>query len=114
MPIIVPTSRDLSSYTQRTQLDGRDYVLRFQFNQRIGRWSMDVSDQDEVPIAHGLMLLTGVQLGRGITDERFPPGVLMVIDYVAETTQVSRDPGLRELGDRFLLNYFTAAELAGG
>lgn len=116
MSAVIPTSRELSSYTQRTQIDGRDYLLRFQFNQRIGRWSMDVFDQDEDPIAHGLALRTGAQIGRGIRDTRFPPGALMVIDQVALTAQESRDPGLFELGDRFLLTYFTAEEVeaAGG
>lgn len=92
-------------------MDGKDYILRFQFNQRIGRWSMDMYDQDEDPIAHGLPLLTRVQIGRGVTDERFPPGILMVIDDAAETNQDSRDPGLYELGSRFRLAYFEESEI---
>lgn len=111
MPQIIPTSTELSSYTQRTQMDGVDYILRFQFNQRIGRWSMDMYDQDEDPIAHGLPIRTNVNIGRGVRDERFPPGILTVIDHNAETYQDSRDPGLYELGDRFLLTYFEESEL---
>lgn len=113
----IPTSTELADYTQRTAMDGRDYILRFVFNQRLGRWFMDLSDQDGVSIAAGLRLVTNFPIIRHLTDERRPPGELYVIDLSGggETTDelvtIARDAGLTELGARFELVYFDAEEL---
>jgi hypothetical protein len=112
MSLIIPTSKGLPYYTQRTELDGVEYILRFLFNQRIGRWTVDFYTAQEEPIAHGLPLRSNFPVGRGIVDSRFPPGLLTVIDQVAPSDQESRDPGLYELGERFLFVYFEESELA--
>ena len=109
--LIVPTSTELSSYTQRTEMDGTDYVLRFQFSQRLGRWYVSIFDQDDVPIAQGLGIRSNFEVARFLPDEIHPPGQLLVLDTVAATDQEAVDPGLRDLGDRVLLAYFEEAEL---
>lgn len=117
MSLTVPTSVELSSYSQRTQLDGEDFVLFFQYNERLDRWFVDVTDQDEKPIASGLRLTTNFPIERFIRDERRPAGVLMVVDQQGAgddqdvLNQLTRDAGLFELGDRFVLIYFEEAEL---
>ncbi len=118
MSLAVPTSLELSSYSQRTQLDGEDFVLFFQYNQRLDRWFVDVTDEEEKPIGVGLRLTTNFPAGRFLRDERRPKGTLMVVDQEGSGTdqdalnQLSRDAGLFELGDRFILIYFEEAELS--
>jgi hypothetical protein len=113
----IPTSTDLASYNQRTALDGRDFILNFIFNQRLGRWFLDIADQDGVAIASGLGLVSNFVITRNIVDERRPAGEIFVIDLegAGEDPDVintfSRDPGLKELGERFILVYFDAEEL---
>jgi hypothetical protein len=99
----------VARWTQRTQLDGRDYQLTFQWNQRTGHWSLDLADQDGVAIRSGMVLVTGWPLLRGCVDARRPPGTLVIADSQRSN---DLDPGFADLGGRFQLLYFTAAEIA--
>ena len=115
MPQIIPTSITLSEYTQATSLDGRSYVFRFLHNPRLDRWSFDLLDQDEDPIATGRRVVCEYDLLQGVADERKPQGVIMARDLTAPDFSpkiLSQDPGLRDLGDRVKLTYFTEAEVA--
>ncbi len=95
------------TFQQRTQLAGIDYTLHFQFNQRLGRWFMDIHDANDVPIANGLLLTSSYPLLQSMVDARLPAGVFVLVDKKAVTLQESRDPGLAELGDRFDLVFLT-------
>lgn len=108
--LIVPTSAaaDVSSYVQRTTLDGVEYVLRFDWNDREGRWYMTLADRDGEPIANGVKVVCGWPLLRRSADARAPAGMLMAVDQSGQ----GLDPGLSELGGRVPLVYFDAAELA--
>lgn len=99
IPTIV-TSRGSASL--RTQLDGRDYVITLQWNQRLARWSMDIADQDGDMIAAGIVLVVDFPLLSLVTDERTPPGTLAVIDL--QTPRI--DPTLDSLGTRHLVAYY--------
>lgn len=99
---IQPAIRSRGSATMRTRLDGSDYVLTFQWNQRLGRWSMDVADQDSDPIASGIVLVTDFPLLSLVTDVRAPPGTLAVYD--TQSPQI--DPTLDSLGIRHRLVYW--------
>jgi hypothetical protein len=113
MPQIIDTTPDIPFYRQRTTLDGRDYVLTFTWNERNGRWYMDVNDQDDSPIATGVKLVTGWPLLRLYRDERLPPGSLLLLDMEAQEGSNPLDPALCNLGERFKLTYTPAEELAG-
>lgn len=107
-PFSIPVA-NTPTFQQRTQLAGKDYTLHFQFNQRLGRWFMDIHDQDDVPIANGVALSAEYPIITSVIDARMPAGVFVLVDKKAEaidTTpegklQASRDCGLAELGDRF-------------
>jgi hypothetical protein len=99
IPSIVNTR---GSATLRTQLDGRDYVVVLQWNQRQQRWSMDVADQDGDMIAAGIVLVVDFPLLSLVTDERRPPGTLAVID--PQSPRI--DPTLESLGSRHLVCYY--------
>jgi hypothetical protein len=111
MADIVSTTPNLPWYRQRTTLDGRDYVLTIYWNERNGRWYMDIADQDDVPLAMGVKLVADLPLLRLYRDDRLPQGQLMVVDMAADEN-LSRDPGICHLGDRFKLVYIPIAELA--
>lgn len=109
MSLAIPCVPDgQSSWRQRTSLDGRDYILRFEWFQRDGAWRFSIADQNDSPIAVGIKIVTDWPLLFGVVDARRPAGQLMIIDERGE----GLDPSFSELGSRFTLVYFTAAELA--
>lgn len=119
MSQVIPTSTDLTDYSQVTTLDGRDYILRFLHNQRENRWYLNLSDQDGISIVDGIKIVVGISLLRKVTDVRRPPGLLFardltardVVDFDAGDQTLEEDPKLTDLGARVTLFYFTAAEI---
>ena len=98
----------VSRWSQRTALDGRDYVLTFDWCQRDGHWRLDIADADGVAIVSGVTLVTRGHPLAGVIDTRRPAGDLVVVDATGAN---DLDPGFADLGARFRLVYFTAAEL---
>jgi len=110
MIFTVPCAPNGSScWTQRTALDGTDFLLRFDWSGRTGLWMLTIADQDGAPIVSGRALTTGTILLRGVRDTRRPAGELVVYDA---TGKKDLDPGFGDLGSRFALVYFDAAEFA--
>jgi hypothetical protein len=107
---IVPcTPVGTAAWSQTTTLDGREFVVRFTWNQRDGHWYVDLADQDDAAIVSGRALTLGVTLLAGVTDARRPAGDLAVLDTTGAN---DLDPGFADLGARFQLVYFTAADFA--
>lgn len=92
---VIPTSAGVPYYSQKTNLEGREFVLRFSYNERIERWYLGIFDEEETPLLQGLKLLANVPLLRHYRhDPRLPPGELMAL-----TTDGSGEPPtLNELG----------------
>lgn len=112
MPLIIRTvSSAQDAYTsQRTRLDGRDYLLRFSFNEREERWYLSLFDEDELPILEGLKLVCSQPLLQAYrSNPDVPRGELVVMDL----TDDNSPPTLDELGEgkRCELLYITAEEL---
>lgn len=107
LEIPVRSGSEFASYTQRSELDGRIYNFRFDWNEREGNWYLDLSDQDEVQILSGIKLVSSIPLIARIVDERRPPGELFIIDNQSPTT----DPNLDSLGARHRFIYLDAEEL---
>lgn len=109
MILSIPCTPDGTAlWTQRTALDGTDFLLTFDWNQRAGLWMLSVADSDGAPIRSGVMLVTDAVVLRGVTDPRRPAGELIVVDGAALG---DLDPGFADLGVRFQLLYLDAAEL---
>lgn len=109
MILLVPcTPNGAARWTQTTALDGVDYVLTFDWHQRMGRWALSIADASNDPIRVGMILNGRTQLLRGVVDARRPPGELTVVDT---TGAYDLDPGWSDLGGRFVLAYYDAAEL---
>lgn len=118
MSVQIPTSTTLSDYRQTTTLDGRDYILRFLFNQREATWFLSVFDEQEDPIVEGVKIVANWPLLRLVQDARAPAGVLFAFDTTAPDAVIAagektlaEDPGLGDLGERVILTYFTRAEI---
>jgi hypothetical protein len=103
---IIPTTPGIARYTQRTILDGREYIFGFNWNSRAAKWSMSVADALGVDIVQGIYLTCGTVLLRLLSDSRSPPGDIYILDREGD----SGDPGFNDLGDRCLLLYIEASE----
>lgn len=107
--IEIPTSFNGESHVeQRTTLSGRDYVLRFDWNQRDGHWFLGIFQPNGDPVITGLKLVVSWRLLGARTEALRPPGELLVFDTQAPEI----DPGFNDLGARHGLVYFEPGEQA--
>lgn len=109
---------DSRYWDQLTQLDGREYLLRFFWSERESCWYLSVYDQDEHPLALGVKLVVGWPILKRFIDARLPPGLLMVADLSNTSRELEQPEDLLPTG-RCPLLYMTAddealARLAGG
>lgn len=108
--ILIPTLTDgTTSYDQRTELDGTEYLLTLQWNPRRDKWALSLNALDGTDILTGQNIALNLPLNRRAVGG--PPGVLMCIPAAPADTA---PPGLLDLGTRVELWYFTAADLALG
>lgn len=94
-------------YVQRTDLDGVEYVLSFEYSGREDAWYLSVSDQEEVLLATVKIVCGASLLGRLVSDNR-PAGRLFCLPLTAD----NNSPGLDDLAPdtgRCVLVYETAA-----
>lgn len=94
-PVVIPTAQGVPYYSVRTTLDGRDFGLRFRWNQREERWYLDLRDGAGSLIAAGMKLVCNWPLLRYKKwDPRTPPGELVVVTLSPDRSP----PGVDELG----------------
>lgn len=104
--LTIPTSNDPYS-VQRTDLEGREYVLQFDFSTRESVWYLSILDVGNVPLATGIKMVCNWPLTYRLPNPGLPPGDLVVITKVeADETP----PGLDDLaeGGRCELTYVTS------
>lgn len=78
--LIIPTTPGTPYFRQKTTLEGREFLLGFSYNQRIGRWYLSLYDETEAPLLLGLKLMTNRPLLRHYrADTRLPPGELIAV-----------------------------------
>jgi len=107
MPHLIPLSPGVPHYTQRTSLDGREYQLELQWNQREARWYLGLADEHGESI-HRCKLVLDWPLLRRVRGTRRPPGSLVAVD----ATGSMLPPTLDDLGTRVQLVYVDVEELA--
>lgn len=96
------------NFSQRTILDGREFLLTFRWNQREAKWYLSIADANEVPIIQGVKIVLNFPLlTKRIVDERRPPGDIMAVDSSGD----ERDPGFNDLGERVRLLYIEGADI---
>ena len=99
-----------SRWLRITDLGGRDYLLTFRWNQRAGRWVLDVATEGGDVIAAGRVLVPSMPVLRGVRDARAPEGMLVLLDTQAEREGID-DPTFTSLGARHLLVYLDKEDL---
>ena len=112
--LIIPTD-SIPSYSQSVALEGANFTIQFDYNQRCASWYMSIADQDGVDIYNGVKLVVGIPLLRKCKDERrpgFSPGSPYSGDFIviSSTTDTSPPSGLDLLPDsgRCTLYYITS------
>jgi hypothetical protein len=103
MKIIDTLTDGTQTYEQRTELDGQEYVLAFQWNDRRGLWAFGITGVDGTAHLTGQTVTLLVPLNRRAVGG--PPGV-----FVAQPeTDDHTPPGLLDLGARVKLVYLDQA-----
>lgn len=107
----IPTVDDGTAYyTIVSRMDGRDFQLRFAWNEIDSRWYLDILDVEGTALVTGLKLVANRPLLRFYQwDTRLPPGDLRVMDLSGNEDP----PGFLELaiGKRCELTYFPITDL---
>jgi len=81
--MILPTfnnlgnNEGLTDWTMTVQLDGRSFMLRFQWCDRIGAWYADILSPDGQVIRQGCRIVPDWPLFARLREERAPAGRLM-------------------------------------
>jgi hypothetical protein len=94
----------------RTRLDGRDFNLRFLWNQRVDRWSLDINDAEGAPLAVGIRIVSNLSLLDYYQwNPALPPGQLIAHDLSRNNAP---PPGFYEMavGRRVELTYHAVTE----
>jgi len=108
--LTIPTTPGVPFYTQKTRLDGIDYILGFRHSQREDRWYLSIYDSEQNPILLGLKIVANWPLLQAYRfNTLVPPGEIMAQDLTTDESP----PGLNEMGagKRVQLIYFEAGTL---
>jgi len=102
--VAIPTDASgARSFRQRTSLDGHEYVLTFDWNERSSAWFFSLADTDETPLLSGKKITVGTDLLGALLGPARPPGQIICL----EVSGLPVDPGLTSLGDTHELLYVT-------
>jgi hypothetical protein len=100
--LVIPTFTD-PLYTQRTILDGKEYLFTFDWQDRSERWYLSIHSINEEPLILGIKIVANWPLLRKFPkDGRIPAGELVAVDFA----ESGEPPGLLELGTRVQLHYY--------
>lgn len=105
--VIIPIpdlARTTGNCRFRVRLDGSDYNVRLLWNTRASTWTLDLLDVDNEPIVSGAALVPWWPLLELLTDERRPPGELMLWN----PDETPDAPTLTDLGVKSRLVYYEA------
>lgn len=104
---ILPLVPSVTEYTFDTVLDDLPYFFRVAWNTRDEAWYLDIYDGgDRTPIAYGVKVVLGTNLGRTHDHPLTRQGLLVAIDRSGE----NRDATLDDLGERVIVMHVTQAE----
>jgi hypothetical protein len=107
-PLEIPLSVETPLYLFRVTLDGREYVIRLDWNGREKRWYLDIGISESSWIRRGIKLVPNWPLLHRVSNKNKPPGHLFAIDL---GTPSGDAPEFSDLGQRVKLFYFPAKAL---
>ena len=79
-PVVIKVPSGVPLFDTRVILDGRDYILRFDWHGREERWYFDVLDAAGNVITAGIKIIPNFPLYDRETREDAPPGNFLCID----------------------------------
>jgi len=103
---VVPS---IPNYRFTSDLEGVTYIFDLRWNARAQAWFMDLLEEDETPIRHGMKLVLGTLIGSDTKSDKMPPGRFVVEDASGENTDATLD----DFGVRVFLYYFDSEEVNG-
>jgi hypothetical protein len=92
--------------TLKVTLEGSVYYLRLEWNMRHG-WYLGIQDSSQSVIFHPRRLVADYDFLGAVSDNRRPPGKLVL----ADTTGQGMDPTFESLGREHVLYYVESSEL---
>lgn len=103
MALIIPIE-PIPAKRFRTTLEGYDVVIRYRWQTWIGQWYIDADCEDLNIHTHGFALVTGRDCIANRSLKQL--GTLVLVDL-----QGDEDPDFDGLGTRWVLMYYTRAEV---
>lgn len=98
----IPLTPDVLAFDIKTDLDGRTFGFRFDYNRRAEQWRFNIEDAEGNDLLVGIPLQTRVDLiGQYQHDADLPQGQLFVVNLEDEWA----NPGIYDLQRNALLLY---------
>lgn len=97
------------NYEIEVLLDGENFRLACRWNERVDAWFVSLYDASGDAIALGRRLTVGNFLFPWLVGSNRPAGQLMALD----TSNEDVDPAHADLGNRVIVTYLDAEEMAG-
>ena len=103
----IPVQFENPNYEQRTRLSGKDFLLRFRYQERDCFWYLRISDTNGNVIVGDTRIIANLPLLSTVTDLGRPAWEIICIDLpsVGQTEQTARDPHFSDLGRRHKMFY---------
>ena len=79
MSVLIPTTGIDRQQDLEVTIDTVSFILRFQWLERVARWSVDFLEADETPIRAGRLLRPNFPLNDRFANDRLPDGVFVAI-----------------------------------
>ncbi len=100
-PLSIPLRLDTPLWRMRTTLDGVEYILQFDWNDRAQRWLFSLYSLTQAPLATGVTVLGGQY-----PLLNFPPILPGLLAFVDNSSATPAPPLFADLGRRVKLYYW--------
>lgn len=110
MVATIPFRPSDNNYRLVVPFDNVVTIIDTRWNERDGAWYIDFRQEDETPIALGVKIVLGVNLGRRSTHDFFKTQVFVPFD----TSGSGKDARFDELGARVIVQRLTIADVLLG
>jgi len=97
----MPLRADIPAYSFQLNLEGNLYNWKIRYNERMGRWLMDILDENKITLIAGIPIQTRFSLLSRFKNPDLPPGYFIAVDESGENKQPSRE----DLGNDVKLFY---------
>lgn len=107
MALRIPLDGDDPHFTLEVDLDGADFQVQLDWNERDSAWYFTLRDSEGEDIVGSQRVASGWPMLRRVVDSRRPAGELVLVDIEGE----GAEPTMGTLGVSCVLMYYEASEL---